>query len=82
MIQPLIPHGSVLAFNVRGLLWVIRLDKHDLNAFAYSPGGQQTTDVFWAIITAYSLGLAKPSRQRKAHLNGRPFPVKVVNHVK
>jgi hypothetical protein len=60
MIQPVIPHRSVVTLNVGVLLRVTQLDKHKLNTFIYSPGGQQTTDVFWAIITAYPLRLAAP----------------------
>ena len=46
MIQPVIPHSSVVALNVGILLRAPWLNKHDLNAFAYSPGGQQTADIF------------------------------------
>ena len=60
MIQPVIPHCSVVARNVGVFLRVAQLDKKELNTFSYSPGGQQTADVFCAVITAYSLGLAPP----------------------
>jgi len=30
----------------------------DHTAFAHSPGCQKTADIFWAIIMAYSFGLA------------------------
>jgi hypothetical protein len=50
MIQPVIPHRSVVTLNVGVLLRVTRLDEHELNTFIYSPGGQQTADVFWAIV--------------------------------
>lgn len=60
IIQPVIPQRSVVTLNVGVLLRVTLLNKHELNAFIYSPGGQQTADAFWAIITAYPLGLATP----------------------
>ena len=60
MSQPVIPHSSVVAIHVHILLRITRLDKHDFNAFTYSPGGQQTADIFWAIITVHSLGSTTP----------------------
>jgi hypothetical protein len=60
MIQSVIPHRSVVTLNVGVLLRVTRLDKHEFNSFIYSLGGQQTADVYWAIITANPLGLATP----------------------
>jgi len=60
MIHPVIPHGSVVTLNVGVLLIVTRLDKHEVHTFIYSPGEQKTADVFWAIITAYPLGLGPP----------------------
>ena len=46
VIQPVIPHFPVVAFHIRVLLRIIQLDSHDLNAFAYSLGFQQTAYVF------------------------------------
>jgi len=60
MIQPVIPHRSVVTLNVRVLLRVTWLYKHQLYVMVLGPVSQQIADIFGPIVTTNSVRLPTP----------------------
>ena len=60
LIEPVVSHGTIEAFDVGVLLRLSRLDVIDLNLLLGSPAQKRVADVLGAIVTANHRWLATP----------------------
>lgn len=60
--QPIVSHRSVVTFDIRVLLRVARLDKHQRDPILFSPSGQESADVFRTVVTADLSGFPPATR--------------------
>ena len=93
LVKPVISDRAVVALDISILLWIAGLDEPHDEVMFLRPACERMREIFRAIITPDSLGLAPPlnnlvettdppqSRKGQIHLNAKPFAVKVINHV-
>jgi len=91
--QPVITHGTVVAFDVSVLLRLPRLYEVDAYAAFGGPGQGHCADVLWAVIATNDLWLPPPfndpverpeyrlSWQREVHLYTESFAIVIVDHI-
>ena len=69
LIQPLVTNGAVIAFDVRVLLGLARLDVFKPDVALLGPSHQRATDIFRTVLDTYRLRLTAPFNDlvRAAH---------------
>ena len=63
LIQPVIPHGAVVAFDIGMLLGLAGLEVGDRDALGLGPVGHELAEVFGAMVAADRPGFASPGHE-------------------